>query len=76
MDAPTIDPYNDGEFLTVFRFEEEAKTFLQLLGDDGKTGWWTREVTVVGELVSVLLLAPRAEVQGVALVCCRCRSIE
>lgn len=61
----TVDPDGDGGYLPVFSFEEEAETFLRLSGDDGKSGWWSREATS-GELVSVLL-APCAEVKQVAL---------
>jgi hypothetical protein len=65
MNPLTVDPDGDGGFLAVFSFKEEAETFLRLLGDDEKTGWWSRETTA-GELIS-LLLAPCAEVRGVAL---------
>src|ERR671912_1349948 len=65
VDVLTIDPDGDGGYLPIFSFEEEAETFLRLSGDDGKTGWWSREATS-GELVSVLL-APCAEVKQVAL---------
>jgi hypothetical protein len=65
LDVLTIDPDGDGGYLPIFSFKEEAETFLRLSGDDGKTGWWSREATS-GELVSVLL-APCAEVKQVAL---------
>jgi hypothetical protein len=65
LDVLTVDPDGDGGYLPVFSFEEEAETFLRLSGDDGKSGWWSREATS-GELVSVLL-APCAEVKQVAL---------
>ncbi len=65
LDVLTLDPEADGGYLPVFGFKEEAETFLRLLGDDGKTGWHSRE-TSAGELVSVLL-APCAQVKRVAL---------
>ena len=65
LDVLTVDPDGDGGYLPIFSFEEEAETFLRLSGDDGKTGWRSREATS-GELVSVLL-APCAEVKQVAL---------
>jgi hypothetical protein len=65
MNPLTVDPDGDGGLLPVFSFEEEAETYLRLLGDDEKTGWWSRETTA-GELIS-LLLAPCMRVRGVAL---------
>ena len=51
--------------MPVFSFEEEAETFLGLLGDAGNTDWSSREMTT-DELMS-MLLAPCAEVKRVAL---------
>jgi hypothetical protein len=65
MDVFTIDPHDDGGFLAVFSFKEEAEAFLSLLEDDHKSDWHSRE-TSSGELVSVLL-GPCAEVRRVAL---------
>ena len=65
MDVLTTDPYSDGGFVPVFSFEEEAETFLCLLAEEEKMGWWTRETTA-GELVSVLL-GPCVDARGVAL---------
>ncbi len=67
MNVLTVDPHgDDGGFLPVFSFEEEAETFLRLSeADVEKTGLRSRETTA-GELISVLL-APCAEVWGVAL---------
>jgi hypothetical protein len=67
MDVLTIHQDDDRELLAVFSFEEEAETFLCLLGDGEKKkkGWSSRETTP-GELVSVLL-GPCANAQGVAL---------
>ena len=62
----STDPDDDGAFVPIFSFKEEAETFLRLLGDEGKEiGWRSRETTA-GELVSVLL-APCAQVKRVAL---------
>ena len=65
LDVLTADPDEDGGFLPVFSFEEEAETFLRLLGDVGNADWSSREVTT-GELIS-MLRAPCAEVKRVAL---------
>lgn len=65
IDVFTIDPYGDGGFLAVFSFKEEAEAFLNLLEDDQKCDWQSRE-TSSGELVSVLL-GPCAGVRRVAL---------
>jgi hypothetical protein len=65
LDVLTADPDEDGGFLPVFSFEEEAETFLGLLGDVGNADWSSREVTT-GELIS-MLRAPCAEVKRVAL---------
>ena len=51
--------------MPVFSFEEEAETFLGLLGDAGNAEWSSREVTT-GELIS-MLRALCAEVKQVAL---------
>ena len=65
MDALTLDPDSDGGFLAVFSFKEEAEAFLNLLEDDQKNDWRSRQ-TAAGELVSILL-GPCAGVKGVAL---------
>jgi hypothetical protein len=65
LDVLTSDPDEDGGFLPVFSFEEEAETFLGLLGDAGNADWSSREMTT-GELIS-MLQAPCAEVKRVAL---------
>ena len=65
MDALTLDPDSDGGFLAVFSFKEEAEVFLNLLEDDQKNDWRSRQ-TAAGELVSILL-GPCAGVKGVAL---------
>ena len=65
LDVLTADPDEDGGFLPVFSFEEEAETFLGLLGDAGNAEWSSRETTT-GELIS-MLRAACAEVKQVAL---------
>ena len=65
MDVFTIDPDNDGGFLAVFSFKEEAEVFLSLLEDHQKSDWHSKQ-TSAGELVSVLL-GPCAGVRRVAL---------
>jgi hypothetical protein len=65
MNTLTVDPDSDGGLVAVFSFEEEAETYLGLLGDEEKRGWCSRETTA-GELIS-LLLAPCTRVRGVAL---------
>jgi hypothetical protein len=65
LDVLASHPDDDGGFLPVFSFEEEAETFLRLLGDVGNADWSSREVTT-GELIS-MLRAPCAEVKRVAL---------
>src|SRR5215208_6396368 len=65
LDVLASHPDDDGGFLPVFSFEEEAETFLGLLGDAGNADWTSREMTT-GELIS-MLLAPCAEVKRVAL---------
>jgi hypothetical protein len=66
MDVLTIHQDDDRELLAVFSFEEEAETFLCLLGDGEKKKGWSSRETTPGELVSVLL-GPCANAQGVAL---------
>jgi hypothetical protein len=66
MDVLIMDPNDDGGFLPVFGFEEEAEAFLGLSeGGDEKEGWHSRQ-TAAGELVS-LLMGPCASVKRVAL---------
>ena len=67
LDVLTADPDEDGGFLPVFSFEEEAQTFLALLEDDEKkkTKWSIRQ-TSPGELISVLL-GPCGHARWVAL---------
>jgi hypothetical protein len=55
----------DGSFLAIFSFKEEAEAYLNLLEDNEKRGWRSRETTV-GELTS-LLLGSCAGVRWVAL---------
>ena len=62
----TLDPTGDGAFLPVFSFKDEARTFLELLGDEEKERGWRSRETSPGELISVLL-APCAQVKRVAL---------
>ena len=62
----TLDPTGDGAFLPVFSFKDEARTFLELLGDEEKERGWRSRETSPGELISVLL-APCAKVKRVAL---------
>jgi hypothetical protein len=64
-DALTLDPDSDGGLLAVFSFKEEAEAFLNLLEDDQRSDWRSRQTTA-GELVSILL-GPCAGVRGVAL---------
>ena len=45
LDVLTWDPDEDGGFLPVFSFEEEAETFLGHLGDAGNAEWSSREMT-------------------------------
>jgi hypothetical protein len=67
MEVLTIEPDDDGSFLAIFSFEEEAQTFLGLLEEDEKKKMkWSIRQTAPGELVSVLL-APCAHAKGVAL---------
>ena len=66
MNPLTLDPHEDGGFLPVFSFEEEAQAFLELLGDEEKEWGWRSRETSPGELISVLL-APCAQVKQVAL---------
>jgi hypothetical protein len=66
MEVLTIDPDGDGGYLPVFSFDEEAQTFLCLLGDDQEGRRWRIRETAVGELISVLL-APCANVRQVTL---------
>ena len=64
-DALTLDPGSHGGLLAVFSFKEEAEAFLNLLEDDQRSDWRSRQTTA-GELVSILL-GPCAGVRGVAL---------
>ena len=66
MEPLTLDADGDGGFLPVFSFEEEAQTFLELLGEEGKGTRWRIRETSPGELISVLL-ALCAQVKRVAL---------
>jgi len=66
METLTIGPDLGGGFLALFSFEEEAKAFLCLSGDEEKKRGWQSEQTTAGRLISVLL-GPCAHVKGVAL---------
>jgi hypothetical protein len=67
VEVLTIGPEGDGGgSLPVFSFEEEAKTFLSLSGDEREGRRLHCRETTAGELVSVLL-APCAYVQQVTL---------
>jgi hypothetical protein len=67
VEVLTIGPEGDGGgSLPVFSFEEEAKTFLSLSGDEREGRRLHCRETTAGELVSVLL-APCVEVRQVTL---------
>jgi len=65
INALTLDPDGDGGVLAVFSFKEEAEDFLNLMEDDQKSDWRSRQTTA-GELVSILL-GPCTGVRAVAL---------
>jgi hypothetical protein len=65
MKILTIDSEGGGEFLPVFSFEEEGKTFLHHFEEQKKVKWCTRQATA-GELISVLM-APCANAKRVVL---------